>query len=157
MTPVDSNATPPAPDETARPMLRHALATLAYRGGKAVRDAPEGFAEHRAGRRVDAAHRVARCRRDGEQVADLDRAVVGVDLAQGRARQGHRRDDSPGVARQLVQGCGIPLQAGLTAGLCQLLRQFGLERGGVRHRTVDLQGRLCEDDAHDSRVGRQPA
>ncbi len=48
MTPLDSKATPPAPDETARPMLRHTLATLAYRGGKAVRDAPEGFAEHRA-------------------------------------------------------------------------------------------------------------
>ena len=46
MTPLDSKATPPAPDETARPMLRHTLATLAYRGGKAARDAPEGFAEH---------------------------------------------------------------------------------------------------------------
>ncbi len=29
---------------TAREMLRHTLATLAYRGGKAVRDAPERFA-----------------------------------------------------------------------------------------------------------------
>ncbi|HXY42391.1 MAG TPA: hypothetical protein VEQ10_22135 [Vicinamibacteria bacterium] len=29
---------------TAREMLRHTLATLAYRGGKAVRDAPSGFA-----------------------------------------------------------------------------------------------------------------
>jgi hypothetical protein len=29
-------------------MLRHTLATLAYRGAKAVRNAPEGFAEHRA-------------------------------------------------------------------------------------------------------------
>ncbi len=29
---------------TAREMLRHTLATLAYRGGKAVRGAPEGFA-----------------------------------------------------------------------------------------------------------------
>lgn len=28
--------------------LRHTLATLAYRGGKAVRDAPEGFAQFRA-------------------------------------------------------------------------------------------------------------
>lgn len=28
-----------------RELLRHALATLAYRGGKAVRNAPEGFAE----------------------------------------------------------------------------------------------------------------
>jgi hypothetical protein len=29
--------------------LRHALATLAYRGGKAVRGAPEGFATYSAG------------------------------------------------------------------------------------------------------------
>jgi hypothetical protein len=29
-------------------MLRHTLATLAYRGGKAVRGAPDGFAEYRA-------------------------------------------------------------------------------------------------------------
>lgn len=34
---------------TDRDMLRHALATLAYRGGKAVRDAPEGFAGFQAG------------------------------------------------------------------------------------------------------------
>jgi hypothetical protein len=32
-----------------RDLLRHALATLAYRGGKALRDAPEGFATFRAG------------------------------------------------------------------------------------------------------------
>jgi hypothetical protein len=30
-----------------RALLRHAVATLAYRGGKAVADAPEGFAEFR--------------------------------------------------------------------------------------------------------------
>lgn len=30
-----------------RAMLRHTVATLAYRGGKAVREAPEGFAEFR--------------------------------------------------------------------------------------------------------------
>ena len=47
MTPSDSNARS-ATDEPARPVLRHTLATLAYRGGKAVRDAPEGFADHRA-------------------------------------------------------------------------------------------------------------
>lgn len=29
--------------------LRHALATLAYRGGKAIRDAPEGFGDFRVG------------------------------------------------------------------------------------------------------------
>ncbi len=33
----------------ARQMLRHTLATLAYRGGKAVRGAPAGFAAFKAG------------------------------------------------------------------------------------------------------------
>ena len=32
-----------------RQLLRHTLATLAYRGGKALRDVPEGFAGFRAG------------------------------------------------------------------------------------------------------------
>src|SRR5579859_8046170 len=32
-----------------RELLRHALATVAYRGGKAVRNAPDGFAEFQAG------------------------------------------------------------------------------------------------------------
>jgi hypothetical protein len=35
-----------------RELLRHTLATLAYRGGKAVRNAPEGFAEFQAGQGV---------------------------------------------------------------------------------------------------------
>jgi hypothetical protein len=34
--------------EGKREMLRHALATLAYRGGKALRDAPPGFGDFRA-------------------------------------------------------------------------------------------------------------
>lgn len=34
---------------TTRELLRHALATLAYRGGKALRVAPEGFADFQAG------------------------------------------------------------------------------------------------------------
>jgi len=34
--------------DTARYLLRHALATLAYRGGKAVRGAPPSFADFRA-------------------------------------------------------------------------------------------------------------
>jgi hypothetical protein len=33
----------------ARILLRHTLATVAYRGGKAVRDAPAGFAEFKVG------------------------------------------------------------------------------------------------------------
>lgn len=33
------------PAETAKDLFRHALATLAYRGGKAIRGAPDGFSE----------------------------------------------------------------------------------------------------------------
>lgn len=36
-------------EEPGRAFLRHTLATLAYRGGKAVRDAPAGFASFKAG------------------------------------------------------------------------------------------------------------
>ena len=35
-----------------RKLLRHTLATLAYRGGKAVRNAPSGFSEFQAGEGV---------------------------------------------------------------------------------------------------------
>lgn len=35
--------------DSGRQLLRHTLATLAYRGGKAVSSAPEGFATFRAG------------------------------------------------------------------------------------------------------------
>jgi hypothetical protein len=35
--------------DAARSFLRHALATLAYRGGKAIRGAPEGFSGSSAG------------------------------------------------------------------------------------------------------------
>ena len=38
-----------AQDESARALLRHTVATLAYRGRKALLGAPEGFAEFRAG------------------------------------------------------------------------------------------------------------
>jgi hypothetical protein len=37
------------PEHTARALLRHTVATLAYRGGKALRDAPAGFEAFRAG------------------------------------------------------------------------------------------------------------
>jgi hypothetical protein len=39
----DSNITP------KRDLLRHTLATLAYRGGKTLRDAPQGFSNFQAG------------------------------------------------------------------------------------------------------------
>ena len=45
---LDPNHASSAADST-RELLRHALATVAYRGGKAVRNAPEGFADFQAG------------------------------------------------------------------------------------------------------------
>ena len=38
--------------DSKRELLRHTVATVAYRGGKAVRNAPEGFAEFQAGEGV---------------------------------------------------------------------------------------------------------
>jgi hypothetical protein len=37
------------PASTSRGLLRHTVATLAYRGGKALRGAPDGFAQFRVG------------------------------------------------------------------------------------------------------------
>ena len=37
------------PADNGRQMLRHTVATLAYRGGKALRGAPPGFSEFRVG------------------------------------------------------------------------------------------------------------
>jgi hypothetical protein len=37
------------PTESAKDLFRHALATLAYRGGKAFRGVPEGFSDFRIG------------------------------------------------------------------------------------------------------------
>ena len=37
------------PENSKREMLRHTVATLAYRGGKAIKDAPEGFGEMKIG------------------------------------------------------------------------------------------------------------
>lgn len=47
---LDLDLAPAVPgDASARRLLRHALATLAYRAGKVLRDVPAGFPEHRAG------------------------------------------------------------------------------------------------------------
>ncbi len=51
--PTDSNsAHSNSATDATRELLRHTLATLAYRGGKAVRHAPQGFAEFQAGEGV---------------------------------------------------------------------------------------------------------
>lgn len=36
-------------EEIKREFLRHTVATVAYRGGKAIKDAPEGFADFKSG------------------------------------------------------------------------------------------------------------
>ena len=59
-----------------RELLRHTLATVAYRGGKAVRNAPEGFAEFQAGEGV---------RTPGQILAHIgDLFEWGLSIAQGR-------------------------------------------------------------------------
>ncbi len=73
------NSNPPHSDPAADPkreLLRHTLATLAYRGGKAVRNAPEGFAEFQAGEGV---------RTPGQILAHIgDLFDWGLSIAQGR-------------------------------------------------------------------------
>ena len=45
---MSASASKPGPQAGERAFLRHTVATLAYRGGKAVRDAPAGFSGFRA-------------------------------------------------------------------------------------------------------------
>jgi hypothetical protein len=80
-------------DRARRNLLRHALATLAYRGAKAFRDAPAGFSDFRA---------APGSRSAGEILAHIgDLLDWGLGLAQGR----HRWTQAPvlpwaeGVAR----------------------------------------------------------
>ncbi len=64
--------------DPARDMLRHTLATLAYRGGKTVRGAPEGFAEFRIGNRT---------RTPGQILAHIgDLLDWGLSLAEGHEK-----------------------------------------------------------------------
>jgi hypothetical protein len=69
-----------------RALLRHTVATLAYRGGKALRDAPPGFADFRAGEGT---------RTPGQILAHLgDLFDWALQLADGR----HVWRDSPPLA-----------------------------------------------------------
>jgi hypothetical protein len=46
MTALMTTAGAPSPAASARALLRHTVATLAYRGGKVLRDAPAHFADY---------------------------------------------------------------------------------------------------------------
>jgi hypothetical protein len=64
--------------EPKRELLRHTVATLAYRGGKAVRHAPAGFAEFSAGKSA---------RTPGEILAHVgDLLDWGLSIAEGKQR-----------------------------------------------------------------------
>ena len=64
--------------ETMQPFLRHALATLAYRGGKTVRNAPAEFSNYHAG---------PSSRTAGQILAHIgDLLDWGLSLAQGQQR-----------------------------------------------------------------------
>src|SRR3954466_13242013 len=72
--------------ETARELLRHTVATVAYRGGKAVRGAPPKFATFR----------VSKTSRTPVQIL----AHIGdlFDWALSLAQRGHEWHDSPPLA-----------------------------------------------------------
>jgi hypothetical protein len=95
-----------------RAMLRHAVATLAYRGGKAVRDAPAGFEESRVS---------ASSRTPGEILAHVgDLLDWALSLAQGSPAW-HDSGALPwayGVGRffQTLQGLDTHLASGAPLG-----------------------------------------
>jgi hypothetical protein len=69
--PATSSASDPA-----RQLLRHALATLAYRGAKPLRDAPEGFSSFDCG---------GGCRTPGQLLAHIgDLLDWGLSIAEGK-------------------------------------------------------------------------
>ena len=66
------------PEDPRRTLLRHTLATLAYRGGKAVRDAPPEFAAFKAGPKT---------RTPGEILAHIgDLMDWGLTIARGKEK-----------------------------------------------------------------------
>jgi hypothetical protein len=89
MTTAGAPSPAPEPATSARALLRHTVATLAYRGGKVVRDAPAHFADYpvAAGSRTPA--------RILAHVGDL------LDWALWLARGEHRWKDSAPVAWEM--------------------------------------------------------
>lgn len=88
-----SDSTTAPLDATTRQFLRHAVATLAYRAGKVLRDAPDGFGDVRAG---------ASSRSAAEILAHMvDLLAWGERLARGEYRweAGGATDWSAGVSR----------------------------------------------------------
>lgn len=73
-----ANPAPSAISDPARQLLRHTLATLAYRGGKALRDAPDGFSSFTCG---------GGCRSGGQILAHIgDLLDWGLSMVCGRSK-----------------------------------------------------------------------
>jgi hypothetical protein len=80
--PMNARSETPA-SGSSRELLRHTVATLAYRGGKALRGAPQGFAGFRVGEKT---------RTPGQILAHIgDLLDWGLALSQGK----HEWHDSP--------------------------------------------------------------
>ncbi|HUK23111.1 MAG TPA: hypothetical protein VLV49_00925 [Terriglobales bacterium] len=86
--------------DAKREFLRHTVATLSYRGGKAVRNAPEGFAEFSAGKSA---------RTPGQILAHLgDLLDWALSMAEGNQRW---QDSKPLPWTQLTERFFASLQA----------------------------------------------
>ena len=83
-----------------RELLRHTLATLAYRGGKAIRGAPGTFAEYRCGKEV---------RRPIDILAHIgDLLDWGLSMAEGNQKW---KDTKPALWEEQVERFFIALKA----------------------------------------------
>jgi hypothetical protein len=91
--PTNSNSTHSNPAlDPRRELLRHTLATLAYRGGKALRNPPDGFAEFQAGEGV---------RKPGQILAHIgDLLDWGLSIAMGQQKY---RESTPLPWQQEVE------------------------------------------------------
>jgi len=73
-----ANPAPSPASDPARQLLRHTLATLAYRGGKALRGAPDGFSAFTCG---------GGCRSAGQILAHIgDLLDWGLSMASGNSK-----------------------------------------------------------------------
>ena len=151
-------------DDAKREMLRHALATLAYRGGKTLRGAPEGFASFRVnettrtpaeilahvGDLLDWAHNLARGSNAGHNSTPLPwEEEVSRFFAELEKFDSYLASDSPlgAPAEKLFQG---PLADALThVGQIALLRRMaGAPVRGENYFKADIAaGRVGPEQA----------
>jgi hypothetical protein len=144
-------------------MLRHTLATLAYRAGKVLRDAPSGFGDFRASETGRSAAEIlahmgdlmdwAASTAEGQQAwkavpaqsweADVDRFFAGLERLDGAVAKGAA--DVPG--ERLFQG---PIADALThVGQLALMRRLaGVPIKGENYFAAEIaEGRVGRDQA----------